>query len=439
MSFSTIWFFRILGVLAFCLCGQSIAYSSNPIFFSVFALATAGVFILFHGSALPVFILLAAGPVINMSALYRDPYVYNIEIVILTYVGSFVWKRAHECTFKNADSISASYIAMLLTILISALVHVIFYANNLYAEIRLIRVFLIGGFLLAFLVSIEEKHISVYYKTALLTTLLVSTAGLVEFFVHGIFAHNWGLEPRSVFSGSESLAVFLCTIVPFVLIGKPTQKNSVWQYIAGFTVVASIVLLMSTRSRTGILSLFVFLLFYGIHILRTQPRKKTGIFIAIVCVVVTSITTAGLKTYSTGYQIFDKPFSLLFSSRTQAWSEGIKSFSMAPLWGCGPGSNAYNLYIQILSQYGVFGFTGFLIFTIFVFVKYYRGSRAVPQSLLNQGILWSVITFLIAGVGESAIGNQFGYYILFLLLLLGKKNISNTNRNEIPQTCSDPD
>ena len=410
-------FFRILGVSAFCLCGQSIAFSSNPVLFAAFVIATVGVFVLCRGNAAPVFVIAASGPIVNMAALYYDPYVYNVEIVLLTYLGCFFLKN-REYTVKNAGSMPVSYVVMLIMILISAFVHVVFQGNKVCDEIRLVRGFLIGGFLLAFLVTEGKPRLLLYYKSILIAALLISTNGLVEFLIRGISAHTWGQEPRSVFSGSEPLAVFLCTIVPLILTGKSLFTKRVWPLLADSTAVCATALLLATRSRTGILSLLLFLFFYSIHIIKNKSPKKAGIIIATAGVTSAALITVALKTFGTGYHVFNNPIGRLFSSRIDAWSEGIKSFATSPLWGNGPGSNAYNLYIQLLHQFGIAGFATFLFFLFFAFVQYCR-SRTESRAPLHDGIFWSVIALLIAGFGESAIGNQFGYFVLFLLLLLG--------------------
>ncbi len=415
-------FYFVLGLLAFGLCMQSIIFSSSPFLFALISIATISVFAICRGSAVPVFIISALGPVINMTALYYDKYIYNAEIVLLVYLGCYFFKNYGNGANKVIDGKSISYVVMLLLIIISAVIHIVFYHLNLNAEIRLIRVYLIGGFLVAFLFMYRKTPIQLFYKTALLSTLVISVAGIVEFLVRGISANNWIQEPQSVFSGSEPLAVFLCTIIPFCIMGKETLKNGIWIFFSDITALCAITLLIVTRSRTGILSLFVFLVFLTIHLIKNRYRKKIMTFIFIGSIALFSLATVGLKTVGVGSSILGRPLVSLFSSRIDAWTYGVSSFLASPLWGNGPGSNAYNLYIQLLSQFGIAGLSGFLIFTTSVFVKTDEVRHQKSLSQHDPGLFWSAIAFLIAGLGESALGNQSGYYILFLFLLSGRAN-----------------
>lgn len=430
MKFSTV-FFYIVGVSAFCLCAQSIVVSSNPIFFSLLSIVTVSIFIFCRGSAVPVIFILALGPVINMASLYYDPYIYNVEITILVYTGCYFFKNARKLTIINIDRAAISYFVMLLFIFISAFIHVLFYGNNLYAEIRLVRVFLIGGFLLAFLITESKTPVFLYYKTVLSVALLISLTGLIEFAARGILSNNWMQEPRSLLSGSESLAVFLCTTIPFILIGKKSFEKGIWLLISDITVFCGITLLLITRSRTGILSLCIFLFFYIIQIIRNRSGKSALIVFIFGCVAFLSIVTVSLKTIGTARYHLDNLFVGLFSSRIEAWFDGFRSFSASPIWGNGPVNNAYNLYIQLLSQFGITGLLSFLIFLLFTFAEYFKKKHRHLRTNFDKGIFWSIIALLIAGLGESPIGNQLGYYSLFLFLLAGSASRFNNFFREI--------
>jgi O-antigen ligase len=215
------------------------------------------------------------------------------------------------------------------------------------------------------------------------------------------------------------LAVYLCATLPFIVIGGAVLNNGVWPFLRGLTIPAAMVLLLTTRSRTGILALLVFLLFYGLRILRTQSRKKTTIIVAILFVTLGALATAGIKTFHGHAQGLGDLFVLLFSSRTQAWAEAIQAFMKAPITGSGAGVNVYNIFLQILCQYGTIGLATFLLFIIAVFINYSQIRKANPSDPLYKGLAWSAIVLLIAGIGESFMGNQLGYYTLFIFFLVG--------------------
>ena len=420
MILSSAWLFRFLSVCAFCLCGQCIACASSPIIPAIIAVATVGLFVYCRGNAVVVWAAIGIGPIVNCTALYCDPYVYTIEIVILTYLGCFLGRNARTVSLKKPDGVLLSYILLLIVLFCSTVVHIFLLGGNIPLEIRLVRVFIIGLFLLMFLKSTQKPGLIIYAKTVVLTTLLISTIGLMEFCVRGIFFHNWGREPQSVFNGSEILAMYLCSTIPFIIMARPMVAKGVWTYISSFAAPLALLLLITTRSRAGLLSLLVFLIFYGFHALRTKSRKSRTILVVVLISCLSVFAITGLKTFHSGFHFSSDVARLLFLSRLGDWHNGIMVFKATPLWGAGSGNNFYNTYIQMLGNYGIFGLGAFLIFLVSIFVKYFRNAHSSFHAPFHQGLLWSAIVLLIAGIGESLLGNQLGYYILFLFFMVGR-------------------
>jgi O-antigen ligase len=408
----------ILSIASFLLCGQCIACSSAPMLFIAIAAAGVAVFLLAREKSSPLFLMIALGPVLNMTVIHRDPYVYNIEIVLLAFLGCWFWKKVW---FPDAikDRAVLSYLLLSAVIFTAGLIHTFVEHKDVLAEIRLVRLYVIGGLVLLFLKRQTVFPWRVFFRATVITALVISSGGLVGYLIQILTSGNWYREPGSMFGGSEMLAVYICSTVPFLLIGKPTGEDAGWARLSALAASLSAVLLLATRSRAGLCALLLFFLFHFANRYRTKNFLKTWRIGAILLLFATALIAIGVKTYHFPPRSIENAVALLFSSRAGVWAMGMESFQRFPWWGSGAGENVYNLYLQILCQFGGLGLGAFFCFLFCIFKQYYaqRGARAAGR--IHAGLFWSAIAFLIANFGESGMGNQFGYYSLFIFFMVG--------------------
>ncbi len=388
-----------------------------PVVFIAFVIATVILFAISRNNTTAVFLLIAAGPVVNVTSFHYDSYIYNIEIVLLTYLGCFFWKKAEIVSLGNFRGVIIAYCLLIVAVISSTMVHCFFYGKMMPAEIRLVRLYLIGSSLLAFIATMKSTDLTVFYKGIISVASGISILGLLEFGFHGIVLHNWGQEPRSIFNGSEILAVYLCMILPLVIIGRSIFTKGFWLYIANCSAVMSILLLFAARSRTGILAFLIFILCVGLRNTKLNPQKiiEFGI-LGFLCG--GALIVVGMKTFHSGTMSFSRIPNVVFSSRLPNWQEGITVLSEYPWWGTGSGNNVYNTFLQLQNQFGFIGLITLLFFVGFVFTRHVRNKQLERTNPIQEGVFWSVITVLIAGMGESVLGNQIGYMVLFFSLLL---------------------
>jgi len=424
---------KMLSLISLLWCGQSVASSASPVFFSALAASAFAFYFLSRGNAAIVMVMVACGPIVNLSALSNDSYVYNVEIVLLTFLACWFWKNELRKSLFYRDALSISYGIFFTVILITFMQHTVAQHKELWAELRLLRGFFIGGLLLVFLKNQGEAPWKLWHRTMVATTLIVAGWGVFEVAMYGTTAGNWKHEPHSVFNGSEMLAVYLCTVIPILRLGRTFETQKAWLRGAAIAEMASFLLLLATRSRTGLIAVCIFWIVYAFRsALRSTGPGKFGRFAAIT-VVIFSFAAAFviyLKTFSSlPFTIKNTP-ALLFSSRIGVWTGAIDSFRSYPLWGIGAGENVYNLPLQMLCQFGIFGLSAFMVFLVTVFCRNKNRTRPILQGDLHAGVVWSVAVFLIVSLAESALGNQFSYYALFLLFLAGTAS-KTTQRDNI--------
>jgi O-antigen ligase len=204
--------------------------------------------------------------------------------------------------------------------------------------------------------------------------------------------------------------------IPFLAVSKSALKKRFWIHLTNCTVLISILVLFATRSRTGILSILVFIVFISLQIIRKKSPKITLRLILPGIICSGALIIVGMKTFHSG--LTKQIPHVLFASRLHNWEEGIRISTQYPLLGTGTGSNVYNTYLQFLNQYGLFGLTVFFVFLGFTTANYINNKRQRSKGPFHEGIFWSVVSVLIAGMGESVLGNQLGYLVLYLTFLL---------------------
>lgn len=392
-------------------------YSSMPALIFAFVILAVILFVTIRNSAPAVFLMIAVGPVVNLTNLYFDSFIYNIEVVLLTYLGCFFWKKAEILSLEKSRDVIIIYCLLMVAVISSTIVHYFSYGKLLSAELRLVRLYMIGCSLLAFIATLKRTDLTVFYKAVISVASGISVFGLLEFGFRGILLHNWGQEPKSIFNGSEILAVYLCIIIPFIIVGRSILTKGLWLYVADISVVMSIFLLFATKSRTGILAFFAFISLMGVSKIKVTYHKVI-IRLGMLVFLCSGALVIGMKTFHSGTVPLSSIPAGIFSSRMESWQEGITVLSDYPWWGIGSGNNVYNTFLQFQNQFGFVGLITLLFFMGFVFIRYIRSKKVKIPDPVQQGAFWSVITVLIAGMGESVLGNQIGYMVLFFSLLL---------------------
>ncbi len=412
---------HLLPVLAFFLCLQAIIKSTELILFAPIVILVLGLFFTFRTNDKPFFILLAVGPLVNVTALHSNYYVYTFEVVSLLYIGCLLIKNKPRFSILKSDFATILFFFLVLTLCVILCIH-IFMGNSFNDEIRLIRVFLIGSLVVLVIKNATLIQLKTYYVSITVTTFIVSIWGISDFFSHGFGFQDWQWEPKSVFTNSEVLALYLCGVIPIVALGITLIKNKVLFYGSSLVTITAIFVLFTTKSRTGISAIIVFLMFFAFTRLKKALIIKMWWALFVLAIVLTGLATIVYKTMDLRQTGIENFFVSLFFSRISDWQNGFHAFLKFPLFGSGTNDNYYNLYLQLACQYGVIGLFLFLLFCGFTFYQYYKTKRSGRCQYLQTGFFWSLVVLLLAGIGESDLGNQLGIYLLVSAFLCGGNN-----------------
>lgn len=405
---------RAASILAFGLLGQGIVYSPAPLLLISFSSATIILFLLSRGEyrdKLP-FLLIAAGPLINFAAYRRSPYIYNIEVVLLTYLG--LWFSCYNKKCSNPlTRTSMWYIGFVALVFLSTVVHMLS-GDDPLSQIRLIRGFALGFLLFWFLQFLGDRLTSllpIFFKTTLFAFAAIVGLGLSEYVIRVISGETWFAEPSSVFDGSESLAIYLVAMLPLVFGFASLTKSRVLNIASKVTAATGLIALFATHSRAGLVAALV----YVSGSLWAQGRRNRG-FVEIAVVLVLVATLFSITLVKSGMFHMESSTDLacfpcmLFSSRVTPWREGFSAVHSSPLWGNGAYENVYNVFLQVGAQFGAVAALVFIIFLVNTVRASLRNRLRGLALPMGSSIFWSLTAFLIISMGESTMGNQLGYF-----------------------------
>ncbi len=266
----------------------------------------------------------------------------------------------------------------------------------------------------------------------------LSVSGLIEAPQSVIFM------PSVVFVGPNEFATFLALSIPLV-VGFLRYRRGFFVQAFGFVIlVVSLYLLIATGSRANYIAVILEFAFLFIVLLKSLQRLKAiiltgllilGIFIAFpqlsqqACNTMSSqlasITGQWELSYgSTGVRINLIKNSLIFLVRTGGFGVGagnaeywMENFQVYPTYGI---TNPHNWWVEVLVQYGVLIFTGYLLLYLSLIFKLYaiycRLSNKTER-MICEGLLVGVVGFFFASISSSSIMALTPHWLLFAFAL----------------------
>lgn len=212
------------------------------------------------------------------------------------------------------------------------------------------------------------------------------------------------------------------------------QKNHIYKLFAFFMFVSSVYLIYINGSRSVLISILLLIVLYLIYI--SRKSKKTLIF--------------ALTTFSTIFIVFYNPYIVnifnqietlgsgdsSISTRKQLLISGLNIFKENPLFGVGPGNieffmpvvgdKVHNFWLEILVNYGLFIFIGFLFFFVRSLIIMMK-NRSTNLELEVKPIFWSSIIFIITSLTSSTIFT-FHFLWYFLGMIVVVTNLINSEK-----------
>jgi len=240
--------------------------------------------------------------------------------------------------------------------------------------------------------------------------------------------------PTAVFYNQNDYATFLTLSIPFSIALMRYKKN-LWLYICGIGIsISAFYLIVVTGSRSNILAVLFELVFILLFLLNF--KRKIKVIIAIgVCIILLFIFLPG-PVQGFFSQIGGELNSIVSQTRMATSSMGIR-FSLVRNglsllystagFGVGAGNaeyyllaNPHNWWLEILVDYGILVFVGYIIFYIGIMRnlwKIYRKKQKIEEKMICEALLVSLVGFFFASISSSSIMAFKPQWLLFAFAL----------------------
>lgn len=355
--------------------------------------------------------------------LYRiKPYMAFFGIWTVYAVFSLGWAAA------KGDAICH---VLFLFMGVSLLFFAVIYFSN-YRDLRRLYMIWFSIFCLLILIGFWEhrtgQHLPVsgYYETKLLS-LEPYVIPLVKY------------RPTGVFNNPNDYATFLALSIPFGL-SLARYYRKLWLRAFGMaTVLLGGYLILATGSRGNLLALLLELGFLWFFLVRGFRRLKLAVAltaaVGVALVIAPALARAILQnaTEQLASILYEIPLEsgsiyvrrnlikngLLFVYQTAGFGVGagnaeywIENFARYNTFGI---LNLHNWWLEVLVDYGIFIFAGYLIFYLSIVRRLWRMYKHTTgtQRMICEALLLSLVGFSIASVSSSSIMAFAPQWILF--------------------------
>lgn len=300
--------------------------------------------------------------------------------------------------------------------------------------------FLVSALTLLFitmsLVDSEEK----LRKTMLAT---VATAGLAGIYIiRGWLAGD--TRPGWPFGDANYFALYAVSVIPIALAVAAQQAAKVVRWACYACVGLCTVGLLLSRSRAGLAAFAIFGLFY---LVREKRRAQGLVFVGFMIGCLFFLPSAIERmTNPTKWDM------IATETRKIVWRAAIEMTLDNPLFGVGPGHGwflaeipgytpvyhiAHNSYLEISAEAGIPALLAFVLMLFFSWRSARQSERDYASqgntylANLSRGVEGSLLAFSIAATSVSASFLRFGWFVIFLTMLL-------RDHRFLPETEAEP-
>ena len=267
---------------------------------------------------------------------------------------------------------------------------------------------------------------------------------------------NLMFMPTGVFHNPNDYAAFLTLSIPFAICLFRDGEKILLSFLGMETVAGAIYLIVIIGSRANILAILLELVILLLLINLKQKIKlitKLTICMAILLILLSNPTKGFLlqTTEEIGSIVTQtQKNSGSMSIRLNLIRNGLLFLHSTAVFGVGAGNfeyymsnfarydtkgliNPHNWWLEILVNYGIFIFIGYIIFylsIIWKLRKIYYEKLSANEKFICEGLLVSLIGFFFASLGPSSIiafrpqWFLFAFALTFLNYILNKKEIS---------------
>jgi hypothetical protein len=418
-------------VLAFAclfLLAQGIYYSDAQVLFGVIAALGMLLFVASrYRSEHLVFVLVGLGPLINRSSQLNDAYLYPIEVVLLACFFLWFLFAAKRTQFSG---LSVKLYLLFSLALVPGVVEQVL-AGAWLAELRLLRGYFIGLCLVLLLGSLAPAQAASVARSFLIALFFAGYGVLISGGIEyaGAVLNNGSLahETHSLFSSSETLAIYLAVLIPIALFTPGLFRSGAWNFLTVFLGLAGFALLLTTGSRIGLLAVILTVALYLLFTLSTMQHRRSWVLLLLIGIGVAGVATIAAKTLRTSTGDVGNIVQFgqaLLNARATAWTGGLALIAESALTGNGAVVNVYNTYLQIGASFGVVALALFLLLLLYCLTSInHSGGMAQARLSLVFGCYWGLISLLLVSLAQSTLGNQLAYVNWAIIFLVACRSL----------------
>lgn len=253
--------------------------------------------------------------------------------------------------------------------------------------------------------------------------------------VSGIFGEvrpRFRFAPSTVFHNQNDYAAYIALSLPMVLAWIRYYPKLIGRVLGVLVSIAGLWLLILTFSRSCYIAVFMGILFWFLFLLRLKKKFKALALTAFVCILLvvafpiqTQDILAKLEIQATSLNpivLHDEVVGTLYvrlnliknalyftaksagfgvgAGNVEHYMENSKIYPVASI------TNMHNWWIEILANYGVFIFAGYLILYINLFWnlwKVYKRVNNRTERMICEALLVGLVSFFMASISSSSI------------------------------------
>ena len=256
----------------------------------------------------------------------------------------------------------------------------------------------------------------------------------------------YNFAPTTVFRNQNDYATMIALVFPMLYVGIRYAQKVMAKFFLLLVAVISIVVLFFASSRANYIGLLMGFTFWFFFLLKPHSRfNLLAISILMLIIFTYSLNETNISFLTTVWEDFNVLLEMGSDDagvdiRSNLIKNGIHFAKMTFGFGVGAGNieyyminhpkyfvgdtaNVHNWWVEILANFGIIVFVGYILFFLGIFwalYKIYRGKLDREQRIMCEAILCGLVSFPISSLSSSsllAFGPQWIFFGMALAFI----------------------
>ncbi len=352
-------------------------------------------------------------------------YIVFLILWIFYAMFSLAWSQDYIATLKNIIFLSTN---------ISLIIIIVYYFKSLNDMKQLYVLWLI--MLLFVMVPLGLWNMLTGQQLSEFNPQILSPTQLQYY---DYYEKLYRYTPRAVFHNQNDYATYLALSIPFVIAFIRYSSLRIKKLLGLCLLLLCLFLLIFTLSRANYLAVIISFSFWFLFLVKPLGKKiKIGFFLFVLSLILLNIFSnrlelafetvnanltslldiTALGSNTIRINLIKNSLVFVFNSFGFGIGAGNSIYYMQnhAVYDTNGIVNVHNWWFEILVEYGVFIFTGYVIFYVSLFINLYNSYRKLEnneEKKICETLLISLITFFFSSISSSSILNLLPQWILF--------------------------